>query len=86
MSERGEHFVQSLERGLAVIRAFGPDDPALTLSDVAQRQLRVLDPERLDHREPALERLDEVLAAFAHNVSSVSWASFTAEFAAGTPA
>jgi len=37
MSERGEHFVQSLERGLAVIRAFGPDDPALTLSDVARR-------------------------------------------------
>src|SRR4051812_36275522 len=37
MSERGEHFVQSLERGLAVIRAFGPDDPELTLSDVARR-------------------------------------------------
>jgi len=34
---RGEHFVQSLERGLSVIRAFGPDDPALTLSDVARR-------------------------------------------------
>jgi IclR family pca regulon transcriptional regulator len=30
-------FVQSLERGLAVIRAFGPDDPELTLSDVARR-------------------------------------------------
>ena len=38
MSEaRGEHFVQSLERGLAVIRAFGADDPELTLSDVARR-------------------------------------------------
>ena len=37
MSERGEHFVQSLERGLAVIRAFGPEDPELTLSDVARR-------------------------------------------------
>jgi IclR family pca regulon transcriptional regulator len=30
------HFVQSLERGLAVIRAFGADTPALTLSDVAR--------------------------------------------------
>jgi IclR family pca regulon transcriptional regulator len=30
-------FVQSLERGLAVIKAFGPDDPELTLSDVARR-------------------------------------------------
>lgn len=30
-------FVQSLERGLAVIRSFGPDDPELTLSDVARR-------------------------------------------------
>jgi IclR family pca regulon transcriptional regulator len=37
VSPRGEHFVQSLERGLAVIRAFGPDDPELTLSDVARR-------------------------------------------------
>ena len=37
MTERGEHFVQSLGRGLAVIRAFGPEDPALTLSDVARR-------------------------------------------------
>jgi IclR family pca regulon transcriptional regulator len=37
VSARGEHFVQSLERGLAVIRAFGPDDPELTLSDVARR-------------------------------------------------
>src|SRR3954466_13929196 len=37
MTERGEHFVQSLERGLSVIRAFGADDPELTLSDVARR-------------------------------------------------
>jgi IclR family pca regulon transcriptional regulator len=36
-SVRGQHFVQSLERGLAVIRAFGPDDAELTLSDVARR-------------------------------------------------
>jgi IclR family pca regulon transcriptional regulator len=35
--ERGEHFVQSLERGLAVIRAFGAEEPVLTLSDVARR-------------------------------------------------
>jgi IclR family pca regulon transcriptional regulator len=33
---RGEHFVQSIERGLAVIRAFGPEEPELTLSDVAR--------------------------------------------------
>ncbi|RKQ92175.1 IclR family transcriptional regulator [Solirubrobacter pauli] len=37
MGERGEHFVQSLERGLAVIRAFSPEEPELTLSDVARR-------------------------------------------------
>ena len=37
MNNRGDHFVQSLERGLSVIRAFGPDDPELTLSDVARR-------------------------------------------------
>ena len=37
LNDRGEHFVQSLERGLAVIRAFGADDPELTLSDVARR-------------------------------------------------
>jgi len=30
-------FVQSLERGLAVIRAFGPERRALTLSDVARQ-------------------------------------------------
>lgn len=36
MTERGDHFVQSLERGLAVIRAFGPEEPELTLSDVAR--------------------------------------------------
>jgi len=37
VTERGEHFVQSLERGLAVIKAFGIEDPELTLSDVARR-------------------------------------------------
>ncbi|WP_309113298.1 IclR family transcriptional regulator C-terminal domain-containing protein [Saccharothrix sp.] len=35
-SERGAHYVQSLERGLAVIRAFNADAPALTLTDVAK--------------------------------------------------
>jgi IclR family pca regulon transcriptional regulator len=30
-------YVQSLERGLAVIRAFGPEHPSLTLADAAQR-------------------------------------------------
>ncbi|MGH9056452.1 MAG: IclR family transcriptional regulator domain-containing protein [Acidimicrobiales bacterium] len=34
--ERRPDFVQSLERGLAVIRAFGPDNPQLTLSEVAR--------------------------------------------------
>jgi IclR family transcriptional regulator, pca regulon regulatory protein len=34
---RARHFVQSLERGLAVIRAFDAETPALTLSDVARR-------------------------------------------------
>jgi IclR family transcriptional regulator, pca regulon regulatory protein len=34
---REAHYVQSLERGLAVIRAFGAEDPELTLSDVARR-------------------------------------------------
>ena len=33
---RGTHFVQSLERGLAVIRAFGAESPQLTLSEVAR--------------------------------------------------
>ncbi|HEY0359089.1 MAG TPA: IclR family transcriptional regulator C-terminal domain-containing protein, partial [Mycobacteriales bacterium] len=33
---RGAHFVQSLERGLAVIRAFDATAPELTLSDVAR--------------------------------------------------
>jgi IclR family pca regulon transcriptional regulator len=32
----GPDFVQSLERGLAVIRAFGPETPQLTLSEVAR--------------------------------------------------
>ena len=35
MTTRGADFVQSLERGLAVIRAFGADHPQLTLSEVA---------------------------------------------------
>lgn len=35
MTTRGPDFVQSLERGLAVIRAFGADHPELTLSEVA---------------------------------------------------
>jgi IclR family pca regulon transcriptional regulator len=34
---RAPHFVQSLERGLAVIRAFDEHYPELTLSDVARR-------------------------------------------------
>jgi IclR family transcriptional regulator, pca regulon regulatory protein len=34
---RGTHFVQSLERGLAVIRAFDASTPELTLSQVAQQ-------------------------------------------------
>lgn len=33
---RGPEFVQSLERGLAVIRAFDADSPRLTLSEVAR--------------------------------------------------
>lgn len=33
---RGPDFVQSLARGLEVIRAFGPDRPTMTLSDVAR--------------------------------------------------
>lgn len=35
--ERGPHFVQSLERGLAVIRAFDGDHTAFTLSELAAR-------------------------------------------------
>lgn len=35
-ADRGAHYVQSLERGLAVIRAFDADRSALTLSDVAR--------------------------------------------------
>jgi len=34
--QRGLHFVQSLERGLSVIRAFDADNEAMTLSDVAR--------------------------------------------------
>jgi IclR family transcriptional regulator, pca regulon regulatory protein len=36
MTERSAEFVQSLERGLAVIRAFDAEHPELTLSDVAR--------------------------------------------------
>lgn len=35
-AEHSGEFVQSLDRGLAVIRAFGPERPRLTLSDVAR--------------------------------------------------
>lgn len=35
--ERAEHYVQALDRGLAVLRAFDPDSPSLTLTEVAQR-------------------------------------------------
>jgi IclR family pca regulon transcriptional regulator len=34
---RPDHFVQSLERGIAVIRAFSAEEPEMTLSDVARR-------------------------------------------------
>ena len=34
--QRESHFVQSLERGLSVITAFGPQTPELSLSDVAR--------------------------------------------------
>ncbi|WP_202232854.1 IclR family transcriptional regulator domain-containing protein [Actinacidiphila reveromycinica] len=37
MAERGDYFVQSLARGLAVVRAFDDRHPRLTLSDVARR-------------------------------------------------
>ena len=33
---RGDHYVQSLARGLSVITAFGADAPEMTLSDVAR--------------------------------------------------
>ena len=36
MPERDGDFVQSLERGLAVLRAFSQDHPSLTLSEVAR--------------------------------------------------
>jgi len=34
---RGDYFVQSLERGLTVIKAFSAEEPELTLSDIARR-------------------------------------------------
>jgi IclR family pca regulon transcriptional regulator len=36
VTDRAAHFVQSLERGLGVIRAFDAEHPELTLSDVAR--------------------------------------------------
>lgn len=33
---RGDHFVQSLERGLGVVRAFSAERPEMTLSEVAR--------------------------------------------------
>src|SRR3954469_17526755 len=35
-SKRGEYFVQSVERALAVIRTFSADHPELTLSEIAR--------------------------------------------------
>ena len=35
--ERGPDFVGSFEKGLRVMRAFGPETPAMTLSEVAER-------------------------------------------------
>ena len=34
---RGDYFVKSLERGLAVVKAFTAEEPELTLSDIARR-------------------------------------------------
>ncbi|MDR7299998.1 IclR family transcriptional regulator domain-containing protein [Haloactinomyces albus] len=36
VEERGEHFVKSFERGLAVLRAFSAEQPELTLTEVAE--------------------------------------------------
>lgn len=36
VASRDDHFVRSLERGIAVIRAFTPDTPTMTLSEVAR--------------------------------------------------
>lgn len=36
-AERPREFVQSVERGLAIIRAFGPDAPVQTVSDIAAK-------------------------------------------------
>ncbi|MBA8824522.1 IclR family pca regulon transcriptional regulator [Saccharopolyspora lacisalsi] len=36
VEERGEHFVKSFERGLAVLRAFSAERPELTLTEVAE--------------------------------------------------
>ena len=53
--------------------------------DVGQRQLGVVGAEGADHRQPALERLDEVLTPRSFT-PSVFWAIATALLAAGTPA
>jgi IclR family transcriptional regulator, pca regulon regulatory protein len=37
IAHEGGDFIQSLERGLAVLRVFGADAPSLTLSDAARR-------------------------------------------------
>lgn len=35
VEERGAHFIRSVERALAVLRAFSPEQPELTLTEVA---------------------------------------------------
>ena len=92
MNERGEHFVQSLERGLAVIRAFGADDPELTLSDVARRTGLTRAAARrflLTLTDLGYVRTDGKQFALTPRVLDLGYAflsSLTAEFAAGTPA
>ena len=57
---QGRYFVQSLERGLAVIRAFGAENPVLTTSDVARRADRTItirDGCVVSHHEPGGELL-----------------------------
>ena len=38
--QRGAHFVQSLERGLTVIRAFSAQRPSMTLSEIGRASCR----------------------------------------------
>ena len=80
----GAHVAEVGEREQEAAR--GGAGEAGAAGDVGERELGVLGAERADHREPALERLDEVLAALAHSSSSVFWAIATALLAAGTPA